>query len=215
MKETINFLKLCKYSFRYKTNLFFLFLFFGIGVMNELVTKGTEFLGAFYIVLCSIYLFQFIMSLAMSEMIQSSGISHRIHVDIPVKLNVTMSLILYTLVIIFRIAMANMYPEKANDIASSLFIIDILFFVLFIYTAFVYKYFLVSIVLFCFVAPFIMSGYNIVFRLMGSQISLKVAVLSGYAAIALGALSQYLICLALAKKPIAQRAFRGIFRQAK
>ena len=66
MKDMIKFLKLCKYSFKFKTNCIFLIIFFIIGVINEVATKGTQYLGGFYIVLTSIYLFQFVDQIGIS-----------------------------------------------------------------------------------------------------------------------------------------------------
>ncbi|MBO4337850.1 MAG: hypothetical protein J5842_07225 [Lachnospiraceae bacterium] len=215
MADTIKFLKLCKYSFRYKTNIVFLILFLAIGIMNEVIAHGTQYLGGFYIVLCSIYMFQFIMSLSMSDMIQSSGIGRRIQLDIPVRLNVMMSVLLYTLLVIYRICMAKIHPENEPQIASSLLMINIMFFILFIYTGFVYKYFLISILVFCFTAVFVMTGSNILLSLPGFMVSLKAAVFIGYVGIVIGAAVQYIICRALVKIPISQRAFRGIFKEAK
>ena len=180
MKEMMNFIKLCKYSFKFKTNTVFLGVFFVIGLINEIVTKGTQYLGGFYIVICSIYMFQFVMSLSMSDMIQSSGIGRRIQLDIPVKLNVVMSVVLYTALIIFRIIMTGMHPELANEIAVSLLMIDVMFFVLFIYTAFVYKYFLASVLIFCFTFVFITSGLNIIHNLeLFSNVTLTDAIVGG------------------------------------
>ena len=216
MKEMMNFIKLCKYSFKFKTNTVFLGVFFVIGLINEIVTKGTQYLGGFYIVICSIYMFQFVMSLSMSDMIQSSGIGRRIQLDIPVKLNVVMSVVLYTALIIFRIIMTGMHPELANEIAVSLLMIDVMFFVLFIYTAFVYKYFLASVLIFCFTFVFITSGLNIINNLeLFSNVTLTDAIVGGYIVILIGAILQYLICRLLIRVPISQRAFRGIFKDAK
>ena len=216
MKEMIKFLKLCKYSFKYKTNLAFLGVFLAIGVINELVTKGTQYLGGFYVVICSIYMFQFIMSLSMSDMIQSSGIGRRIQLDMPVKLNVTLSVVLYTLRVIYRIAMNSLHPELAREIAISLLMIDIMFFELFIYTAFVYKYFIASVVVFCFTFVFVTSGLNIINNLKFlNGVTLGQAIALGYIVIAVGAAIQYLICRMLIRVPISQRAFRGIFKDAK
>ena len=131
MKDMIKFLKLCKYSFKFKTNCIFLIIFFIIGVINEVVTKGTQYLGGFYIVLTSIYLFHFVMSLSMSDMIQSSGIGRRIQLDMPVKLNGFLSIVLYSLLIVFRLSMARIHPEYIVDNTSSLLMIDIMFFLLF------------------------------------------------------------------------------------
>ena len=216
MKDMINFLKLCKYSFKFKTNVIFLGVFFVIGLINEIVTKGTQYLGGFYIVICSIYMFQFIMSLSMSDMIQSSGIGRRIQLDMPVKLNVFMSVVLYTLLIIYRIIMTGMHPELSRDIAVSLFMIDVMFFLLFIYTAFVYKYFLASVLVFCFTFVFVISGLNIINNLdLFNRLSLTDAIVIGYIVILIGAILQYLICRLLIRVPISQRAFRGIFKDAK
>lgn len=216
MKDMINFLKLCKYSFKFKTNVIFLGVFFVIGLINEIVTKGTQYLGGFYIVICSIYMFQFIMSLSMSDMIQSSGIGRRIQLDMPVKLNVFMSVVLYTMLIIYRIIMTGMHPELSRDIAVSLLMIDIMFFILFIYTAFVYKYFIASVVIFCFTFVFVTSGLNIINNLdLFNRLSLTNAIVIGYIVIMIGAILQYLICKLLIRVPISQRAFRGIFKDAK
>ena len=215
MAETFKYLKLCKYSFKFKTNIAFLILFFAIGVINELVTSGTEYLGGFYIVLTGIYMFQFIMSLSMSDMIQSSGIGRKIHLDVPVTLNVMLSIVLYTLLVAYRLCMAHLHPEKAPRIATSLLMIDVMFFVLFIYTGFVYKYFLVTILIFAFTFAFVLTGSNILMRIPGLVITMPVAVIAGYAAIFFGAILQYIICRALVNIPISQRAFRGIFKEAR
>ncbi len=215
MSEMIRFIKLSRYSFKFRTNVIFLLLFFGIGVLNEVVTGGTQYLGAFYIVLSSMYMFQFIMSLAMSDMIQSSGIGRRIHLDIPVKLNLVLSLIFYTLVVVFRLSMSALHPEKAVDIASSLMVIDVMVLIIFIYAAVVFKYFLSSIIAFCLLFSCVIGGTRIIMTLPGVFVTMKAAVITGYAAILIGSAMQYLICRTLLKKPIAQRAFRGIFKDAK
>ena len=216
MKELKDFFALCKYSFKFSTNITFMLIFLGIGVVTEIVSKGTQYLGGFYVVLCSMYMFQFIMSLSMSDMIQSSGIGRRIQLDIPVKLNFTLSFVLFTVLIIFRSIMAGRYPEKANEIATSLFVIDILIFQLFIYTAVVYKYFLASIIIFCLVIGFITAGLTFITNLdMFGGLTLSTSIILGYVLIAVGTVLQYLICRLLIRKPISQRAFRGVFRDAK
>ena len=216
MKEMIRFLKLCKFSFKFKTNMIFLIVFFVIGVINELVTGGTQYLGGFYIVLCSIYMFQFVMSLSMSDMIQASPIGRRIQLDMPVKLNAFLAIVLYTFLAIFRIYMARMNPANERDITISLFMIDVMFFEIFIYTAFVYKYFLVSVFVFCFTFAFLANGLHITSKLgILHNLTLNYSVLIGYLVILIGAILQYLICRLLVKKPISQRAFRGIFKDAR
>ena len=216
MKEMKDFFALCKYSFKFTTNITFMLIFLGIGVVTEVVSKGTQYLGGFYVVLCSMYMFQFVMSLSMSDMIQSSGIGRRIQLDIPVKLNLTLSFVLFTILIIFRSVMAGRYPEKANEIATSLFVIDILIFQLFIYTAVVYKYFLASIIIFCLVIGFITAGLTFITNLdMFGGLTLSTSIILGYVLIAVGAALQYLICRLIIRKPVSQRAFRGIFRDAK
>ena len=216
MKELKDFFALCKYSFKFSTNITFMLIFLGIGVVTEIVSKGTQYLGGFYVVLCSMYMFQFIMSLSMSDMIQSSGIGRRIQLDISVKLNFTLSFVLFTVLIIFRSIMAGRYPEKANEIATSLFVIDILIFQLFIYTAVVYKYFLASIIIFCLVIGFITAGLTFITNLdLFSRLTLNTSIILGYVLIAVGTVLQYLICRLLIRKPISQRAFRGVFKDAK
>ncbi len=216
MKEMKDFFALCKYSFKFSTNITFMLIFLGIGVVTEVVSKGTQYLGGFYVVLCSMYMFQFVMSLSMSDMIQSSGIGRRIQLDIPVKLNLTLSFVLFTVLIIFRSIMAGRYPEKANEIATSLFVIDILIFQLFIYTAVVYKYFLASIIIFCLVIGFVTAGLTFITNLdMFGGLTLSTSIILGYVLIAVGAALQYLICRLIIRKPVSQRAFRGIFRDAK
>lgn len=191
-------------------------IFLGIGVATEVVSRGTQYLGGFYVVLCSMYMFQFVMSLSMSDMIQSSGIGRRIQLDIPVKLNFTLSFILFTALIIFRTIMAGRYPEKANEIAISLFMIDILIFQMFLYTAFVYKYFLASIIVFCLAIAIITAGLTFVTNLdLFKGLTLNTSIILGYVLIVTGTVLQYLICRLLIRKPVSQRAFRGVFKDAK
>ena len=112
--------------------------------------------------------------------------------------------------------MASRYPDKAHDIAVSLFMIDVLIFQLFIYTAVVYKYFLASIIVFCTAIAFLTAGLTFVTNLdLFQGLELSTSIILGYALIVIGAVLQYIICRALIKKPISQRAFRGIFKDAK
>ena len=206
MKEMKDFFALCKYSFKFTTNITFMLIFLGIGVVTEVVSKGTQYLGGFYVVLCSMYMFQFVMSLSMSDMIQSSGIGRRIQLDIPVKLNLTLSFVLFTILIIFRSVMAGRYPEKANEIADKLKALGIR----------VNKYFLASIIIFCLVIGFITAGLTFITNLdMFGGLTLSTSIILGYVLIAVGAALQYLICRLIIRKPVSQRAFRGIFRDAK
>ena len=91
-----------------------------------------------------------------------------------------------------------------------------MFFFIFIYAAFVYKYFLASVMVFCFTISFSITSFNIINNIDAlANITTGQVVASGYIIIVVGTLLQYLICRLLIKKPITQRAFRGIFKNAK
>ena len=97
MKEYIKLLKLCRYGFRFKLNLACFLIFLGVGILIEIVSKGENMLGGFYIVLCSMYMYQFFISLSLTDMIQSSGLKYKLNAVLPVAANVIFCFIFITI----------------------------------------------------------------------------------------------------------------------
>ena len=212
MKEYIKLLKLCRYGFRFKLNLACFLIFLGVGILIEIVSKGENMLGGFYIVLCSMYMYQFFISLSLTDMIQSSGLKYKLNVVLPVAANVIFFFIFYSFVALFRYGVIRNNPQMESTMATTILLCALFVIVLYIYTAFAYKYFIVSVFAFC-------ITFAVTMGILGSDpshffpnMSYGCAVLIGYAAVLLGGLAEFVIGKLLYKKPLSERAFRGIFK---
>ena len=64
---------LSKYGLKVKLQLGMAAFFFAIGVVVDIVSKGSSYIGGFYIILAGMFIFQCIISMDASTLIQSSG----------------------------------------------------------------------------------------------------------------------------------------------
>ena len=212
MKEYIKLLKLCKYGFRFKLNLACFLIFLGVGILIEITSKGNNMLGGFYIVICSMYMYQFFISLSLTDFVQSSGLKYKLHVVLPVVANVVFCFILYSFVAGFRFLVLKNNPADESTMVTTILLCALFIIVLYIYTAFAYKYFIVAVVVFCMTFSVAMGVIGTDPSAYCPDISYGCAVLIGYAAVFLGGLAEFIIGKLLYKKPLSERAFRGIFK---
>ena len=212
MKEYIKLIKLCKYGFRFKLNLICFILFFAIGLLLEVTSGGQNVLGSIYIVLCSMYMYQFIISLSLTDMVQSSGLKYKLNVNLPVIANVVFCFIFYTFVVIHRYSIVKAYPSMESNMVTALLVTAVFIIVLFLYTAFAYKYFIISVIMFTITFSITMGivGYDM--SAYDHVLSYKGAVIIGYAAVIIGGALEYIISRTLYNKPLSERAFRGVFK---
>ena len=208
--------KLLRYGYRLKFNVACMLVIFLIGLISEIVTKGTSFIGGAYFMICSMFAFQFVCSVCLSEYIQSTGVKKKLSVDVPVILHAVLSLVTLVIIIIERSILIQMYP--ANEaVVVKMFIMVVAFnAITHIYTGICYKYFVAGV--FIFIAMFmgIMMFFN--YAMLGPRATIYITHGMGfYAVIALvvtivAIAIEYILCSLLYKKPLSDYAFKGIFK---
>lgn len=204
-------MKLIKYGFRPKMNLGLCLFFIIIGVAVEIGSKGTEFLGIFYMLLSGLYAFQMIISMDISSFVQTSKMKRALQTSVPVITGAMVSFIVYTFIVIERLILASIYPESATAIINSLFMAILLVGITLLYEGICYKYFgratgLMVIAVFGVlgVCNFLFDENTVVPIPTGAVVGI------GYAVIFVLAIIAYALCRILYKKDLSKFAFKGI-----
>lgn len=76
--------QLLKYSYRLNSNIMISGAILLIGVLVEILSKGTSLIGGVYFMLAGMFVYQLILSMDISQMIQSTGMKKRLQLTIPV-----------------------------------------------------------------------------------------------------------------------------------
>ena len=205
--------KLLRYGYKLKLNVIMLVFFAIFGIASEIFSKGTSIIGGVYFMMSGMFTFQLIMSMDVSELIQSTSLKKKLQIYIPV---------LASTVIIFvveRVVLIQMGVADKTQIIYTLFMLDVILLITYLYTSICYKYFVLGFILFmvAFMAAF-MALDNTAFMGFADTIAalgLPVIALFGYIAIFVGGALEILIGELLYKKPLSEFAFRGFFRDAK
>ncbi|WP_455721983.1 hypothetical protein [Agathobacter sp.] len=208
--------KLLKYSYKLKLNAGMLILFLIIGAVVEVMTKGTSIIGGVYFMLCGMFAYQLVMSMDVSQMIQSTAMKKKIQIYIPSMVSFIIYMVIYTFLVVERVILIQNHVADAKELAFTLFSIDIVMVSVFLFTSICYKYFILGFIVFLVIfmgsyTVLMMSGVIAVLQ----ELPFGVIVIMGYAIIILG--TAFLIGMGnlLYKKPLSEFAFRGLFRDAK
>ena len=203
-------MKLIRYGFRPKMNLGLCLFFIIIGVAVEIGSKGTEFLGIFYMLLSGLYAFQMIISMDISTFVQTSKMKRALQTSVPIITGAMVSLTVYTFIVIERLILASIYPEESVAIINSLFMAILLVGITLIYEGICYKFFGLATGIMI-VAVFGVIGFcNIVLKDASVPISTGAIVAIGYGVIVVFGIIAYLLCRALYKVNLSKFAFKGI-----
>ena len=209
--------KLLRYGYKLKLNVIMLVFFAIIGIASDIISKGTSIIGGIYFMMCGMFTFQLIMSMDVSELIQSTSLKKKL--QIPVMSSTIINLVVFTFLVIERVILIQNSVADKKQLIFTLFTIDVVLLTVYLYTSICYKYFVLGFIVFMvlFMGVFtVLSGVafvpvsNVVFKL-----GLPVVALLGYIAIFAGGAFEILIGELLYKKPLSEFAFRGFFRDAK
>lgn len=210
-------LKLLKYGFKVKQQCFFLVAILTAGIIVEIVTKGTNMIGGFYILLIGMFAQQMIISLNVSSLIQSSKIKRATQTTMPV----IVSFILYFALMIFlsieKTIMVNMYPETAIELKTTFVTVAIIFFFTLIYSGFAYKFYVFSMVFLMTVVLGVTTALT-VFSGIGAMdfiADIKMPVLIAFAFVLLfiGIGIQYALSVLTYKREISPLVFKGMMKR--
>lgn len=76
--------KLLRYGYKLKLNVIMFVFFAVIGIASDIMSKGTSIIGGVYFMMCGMFTFQLIMSMDVSELIQSTSLKKKLQIYIPV-----------------------------------------------------------------------------------------------------------------------------------
>lgn len=208
-----------KYGYRIKMNVIFMLVILVIGIIVEITSEGTSFLGGFYLMLTGMFAYQLIMSMDISEMVQTSAMKRRLQVELPVVASTVVYLAAYTFLLVERVILIYQNPQGKEEALYTLFTIVLMMVTIYIFTAICYKYFVAGFILFLILFIGVDTGAVILWNNgIGAwlcQIGLGWLAVLGYAVVLLGGGIEYLLGSLLYRKPLSEFAFRGIFKDAK
>lgn len=216
LKDIILGFKLVKYGYKLKENILMLAFFTAIGIFVEIQSKGTSLIGGLYFMLVGMCAYQLIMSVDVSEYIQTSAMKRKLQLTIPVITSTTLYLFIFTFIIIERFILINIYPENQKMLIMSLVQLELVMLIVFVFSSICYKYFLLGFLLFLvlgFVTIIIsLFLFNTPFASTVLSIPFGVFAVTGYLVIFIGAVLEYIIGSKLYNKPLSQFAFKGLLK---
>ena len=202
--------KLIKHSNTRKNDILIIALFLCIGVIVEISSRGLNFLGGFYIAASILCIYEQVEKVAVFTLVQSSGLKKALQTVIPVVTSFVLEIFLFTLLLIERIILINMYPENRAELLKSLFMVIVILLLCVIYCTICMKFYVVSTVIFVFMAGASSAIGNM--ELFRNSMSLPLLAAIGYITIVVGAASQYLISNLMYKYSFSKFVFRRLVK---
>lgn len=211
--------QLMKYGYKIKMNVIMMVVILALGIVAEISSKGTSFLGGFYLMMTGMFAYQLIMSMDISEMVQSSAAKRKLQVGLPVVASTVVYLASYTFLLVERVILIYQNPQSKEELLYTLFTILLIMITVYIFSSICYKYFVAGFILFLILFIAVDTGAVILWNNgIGAwlcQIGLGWLAVLGYAVVLLGGGIEYLLGSLLYRKPLSEFAFRGIFKDAK
>lgn len=216
LKDIILGFKLVKYGYKLKENIFMLAIFFPIGIFVEIQYKGTNIIGGLYVMLIGMWSFQVIMSVDVSEYIQSSAMKRKLQLTIPVITSTVLYLFIFTVILVEKSILINMYPDNQEPLFMSLVQLELFMLMVFVFSSICYKYFFWGLLVFIALEMGVIITTSVLFNtpLASKVLSIPFGVfgLIGYLVIFLGAAIEYFVGTILYDKPLSQFAFKGLLK---
>ena len=211
--------QLMKYGYKIKMNVIMMVVILALGIVAEISSKGTSFLGGFYLMMTGMFAYQLIMSMDISEMVQSSAAKRKLQVGLPVVASTVVYLASYTFLLVERVILIHQNPQSKEELLYTLFTILLIMITVYIFSSICYKYFVAGFILFLILFIGVDTGAVILWNngigAWRCQIGLGWLAGFGYAVVLLGSGIEYLLGSLLYRKPLSEFAFRGIFKDAK
>ena len=88
--------KLLRYGYKLKLNVIMLVFFAVFGIASDIMSKGTTIIGGVYFMMSGMFTFQLIMSMDVSELIQSTSLKKKLQIYIPVMSSTVINLVIFT-----------------------------------------------------------------------------------------------------------------------
>lgn len=176
-------------------------------------------LGGLFMAIIPMYFPQVLMGLNLAGCASSSGFSKKMTYDIPVRFYCVMSLVVYTWVVLLRLWVIHYHPEYTIFMKMGLVELALIMIVINIYTATVFKYYIISIIIFfiCYLGiyfPMVGIGPDItkiIMDLCNKPVGVMVAI--GYVLVAISLVIYVLLSRLLFNAPISPKLYRTYFKK--
>ena len=219
--ELMTCFKLLKYTMNAKMSIATISIFFAVGTLFELVTvfAGNRITfqtwldyGALFLFTAAIYPAQLTYSMDMSSMVQSSAYKKKIQTLFPAILSCMSNLTVMAFLLLIRRLGAQLQPDRVLQIWTGMFFNGILLLFMNMMTVLIYKFYVVTIVLFAIVCGALASAWS-VRPFMGDIVGWEIVISAPFiilfclTMVFVGNLIQYFLAKAIYKHPFSKRAF--------
>lgn len=206
--------RMLRYSFGIKANVGCMFLFIALGIITEVATRGSMFIGAFFIFMISMWPVQMIYSISMSNEVAASPYKKAMQTSMPALTSAVSGIAAMVLVVILKAIEYVQYPESRGAIVNGLLVICVYALMISIYTGVAYKFFMASMVLF-FIVYF--GTYIFLTKLLDATqpaaVPFPAAIVICFVTVLLGALVQYVVSCLVYKYPLSKRSQGALMRK--
>lgn len=211
MNELKKGIKTMRYAYGIKTNLVQAGCFFLAGMVLIISGERGTFgmFGCFFWICIGILPSQLVYSLSASNMVQASPMRRKMQTVVPAAVNLFCILLIYLAEVLMCGIMAWMRPEQAGRIYWDLVTLAIMSVLMMIYLGVCYKHFVLATLIMVPEMVFGMRGGMdgwLRAQNIGPDITFGMAVLAGFALIAVGGLAEYLLTLLFYRTPMARMA---------
>lgn len=216
--------KLIRYAYKLEMNIIIgVFMLVG-GAALDLCTHGTVFLGVFLISCFSMFPVQFLYNVCMANAAGASPWRKRMQTTMPALLAFAINVIEFTILIVIKMVEIYLFPQDTSVILGCLVMVAVLQILLGIYNGLCYKYFAISMIV-MYIVIFgcsFLGGYTMVSEeSMSVSINMSVSVLCSppgaivvtYGSLVVAAILQYVVSLAVYKKPLSKWAQGAAMRK--
>lgn len=117
--------KLLRYGYKLKLNVIMFVFFAVIGIASDIMSKGTSIIGGVYFMMCGMFTFQLIMSMDVSELIQSTSLKKKLQIYIPVMSSTVINLVVFTFLVIERVILIQNSVADKKQLIFTLFTLDV------------------------------------------------------------------------------------------
>lgn len=207
--------RMLKYAYGLKSNMAIALIVGIIGFFIEILSHGTSWIGGFFIMAMSMFGVQFLYCVSLANLVLSSPYRKRLQTSMPAYVNLTVNFIVFTILIALRLLWIYLYPQEQGQIVTSMLFIAGMGVLFSVYTSLAYKYFIISMIIIVTLSAFA-GGFWGLKSVIGT-ISVSAAndvwflspgmmIVITYACVFTGTVFQYLVSLAIHKKPMSKRA---------
>lgn len=201
--------KMLRYAYGIRSSIGCSLLFLLLGIAGSMLPAemGNMWLDSYVILVVCMWPIQMLYSLSVSNMVQSSPWKKRLQTSVLTFVNLISFLLLYLLVLFIKWVQLTNGLRDMDRVIFELLFDGVLILIMMVFNGTSYKVFVTSTVVFIVLVIGISISGNFLYNFKLFQaIPLWAAVSFGFAAIAVGAVLQHVIALALYKKPISKLA---------